>query len=73
MALLRALLAGPAALLLDEPFSRLDTELRTQIRNLVFSHAKARALPLVLVTHDAEDARAAAGPVVTPLGQPVTL
>lgn len=71
VALLRALLAGPEALLLDEPFSRLDTALREQIRSLVFDHARARGLPLVLVTHDAEDARAAAGPVVTPLGQTV--
>ena len=71
VALLRALLAGPEALLLDEPFSRLDTALREQIRSLVFDHARARGLPLVLVTHDAEDALAAAGPVVTPLGQTV--
>ena len=71
VALLRALLAGPEALLLDEPFSSLDTALRAQIRSLVFDHARARGLPLVLVTHDAEDARAAAGPVVTPLGQTV--
>ena len=71
VARLRALLAGPEALLLDEPFSSLDTALRAQIRSLVFDHARARGLPLVLVTHDAEDARAAAGPVVTPLGQTV--
>lgn len=73
VALLRALMAEPQALLLDEPFSRLDTDLREQIRSLVFDHARARGLPLVLVTHDAEDARAARGPVVTPLGAPVTL
>jgi len=73
VALLRALLANPEALLLDEPFSRLDTELREQIRTLVLTHARALSLPLVLVTHDAEDARAATGPVVTPLGQAVHL
>ena len=71
VALLRALLAEPQALLLDEPFSRLDTDLRGQIRSLVFGRARDLGLPLVLVTHDAEDARAAAGPVVSPLGQPV--
>ncbi len=73
VALLRALLAEPQALLLDEPFSRLDTDLRAQIRALVFAHARARGLPLVLVTHDAEDARAAGGVVVSPLGAPVDL
>ncbi len=73
VALLRALLAEPRALLLDEPFSRLDTDLREQVRSLVFAQARARGLPLVLVTHDADDARAAAGPVVTPLGLPVAL
>lgn len=73
VALLRALLAGPQALLLDEPFSRLDTDLRGQIRSLVFDHARAMVLPLILVTHDAEDARAASGQVVSPLGQPIAL
>jgi putative thiamine transport system ATP-binding protein len=50
---------------LDEPFSRLDTALRAQVRELVFARAKARALPVLMVTHDAEDARAAGGEIVT--------
>lgn len=66
VALLRTLLAEPRALLLDEPFARLDTELRQQIHNLVFTTAQARGLPVVLVTHDPEDAQAAGGPVVAP-------
>ena len=66
VALLRTLLAEPRALLLDEPFARLDMDLRQQIRDLVFSTARARGLPVVLVTHDPEDARAAGGPVVAP-------
>ena len=69
VALLRTLLAQPRALLLDEPFARLDMDLRQQIRDLVFSTARARGLPVVLVTHDPEDARAAGGPVVA-LGPP---
>jgi len=73
VALLRTLMAGPQALLLDEPFSRLDADLRAQIRSLVLDRARALGLPTLLVTHDADDARAAAGPVVTPLGQPVKL
>lgn len=66
VALARTLLAEPEALLLDEPFSRLDQALRAQIRDLVFQ--MARALPVILVTHDPEDARAAKGPVVDVMG-----
>lgn len=64
VALMRMLLSEPHALLLDEPFSGLDAELRGQVRQLVFDHAKARALPVLLVTHDAEDADAAGGKVI---------
>lgn len=71
VALMRTLLAEPRALLLDEPFSRLDATLRAQIRGFVFQRAAARGLPVLLVTHDAEDARAAGGPVLDPLGRPV--
>jgi putative thiamine transport system ATP-binding protein len=56
VALMRALLAKPAAILLDEPFSKLDRSLRGQMRDYVFSHIKARGIPAVLVTHDLEDA-----------------
>jgi putative thiamine transport system ATP-binding protein len=65
VSLARTLLAEPQARLLDEPFSRLDQTLRAQIRDLVFS--ETRNLPVILVTHDPEDARAAGGPVVSPL------
>lgn len=55
VSLLRALLAEPQALLLDEPFSRLDKALRTTFRNWVFDAVRARNIPAVLVTHDEED------------------
>jgi putative thiamine transport system ATP-binding protein len=64
VALMRTLLAGPRALLLDEPFSKLDTALRSEVRRFVFEHATGRGLPALLVTHDEADARAAGGPVV---------
>ena len=64
VALMRTLLAEPQALLLDEPFSRLDAALRDQIRQVVFALARARALPVLLVTHDPGDADAAGGRVV---------
>ncbi|NTZ36547.1 ATP-binding cassette domain-containing protein [Enterobacter sp. JMULE2] len=55
VSLLRALLAEPQALLLDEPFSRLDKALRTTFRKWVFDAVRARNIPVVLVTHDEED------------------
>lgn len=63
VALMRMLLSGPKALLLDEPFSRLDTERRDKIRELVFAQARANGLPVLLVTHDHADADAAGGRV----------
>ncbi len=65
VALMRTLLAAPDALLLDEPFSRLDDALKAQMRRLVFSRAQAAKLPILLVTHDPADAEAAGGAVLT--------
>jgi putative thiamine transport system ATP-binding protein len=64
VALMRTLLSEPKALLLDEPFSKLDAELRGQMRDIVFGTAKRLKLPIVLVTHDEADATAAGGPVI---------
>ena len=64
VALVRMLLSNPRALLLDEAFSRLDADLRAQVRDLVFQTAKERALPVLMVTHDIEDAQAAGGAVI---------
>jgi putative thiamine transport system ATP-binding protein len=64
VALMRTLLAEPRALLLDEPFGKLDAPLRDDVRRFVFDHARERALPMLLVTHDEADARAAGGPVL---------
>ena len=55
VALLRALLAQPKALLLDEPFSRLDVALRDNFRQWVFSEVRELAIPVVQVTHDLQD------------------
>ena len=67
VSLARALLAQPRALLLDEPFSKLDVALRARMRALVFGLVKARNIPALLVTHDAADvAQADALTVLTP-------
>jgi putative thiamine transport system ATP-binding protein len=56
VSLLRALLAGPQALLLDEPFSKLDAALRQRMRDFTWRELHRRAVPAVLVTHDRADA-----------------
>lgn len=55
VSLLRALLAAPRVVLLDEPFSRLDAALRTQVREFVWRHLQRAAVCAVLVTHDTAD------------------
>jgi len=70
VALMRTPLAKPAALLPDEPFSRLDSALRDQIRRfalaLALALARNRGLPVLLVTYDEGNADAAGGLVVRP-------
>jgi len=55
VSLMRTLLAKPRALLLDEPYSRLDQELRVQFREFVEHHCREQKLPTLIVTHDPED------------------
>ena len=71
VALMRALLAQPRALLLDEPFSRLDAALRDRMRAYVFTTVRARGVPTLLVTHDEADVADASA--VTRLPDPVSL
>lgn len=64
VAMMRVILSRPRALLLDEPFSKLDANLRVQFRRFVFGEAHRHRLPTIMVTHDPADAEAAGGDVV---------
>ena len=56
VALARALAPRPKLVLLDEPFSALDAELRGQLREEVRQVLRAEGATAVLVTHDQEEA-----------------
>lgn len=56
IALARALAAEPAVLLLDEPFSSLDINLRKDMRELVLELQREFNITTILVTHDQEEA-----------------
>ena len=55
VSLLRALLAEPEAILLDEPFSKLDESLRDSIKAFVFGQIGRLNIPALLVTHERSD------------------
>ena len=56
VALARALAPAPAVMLLDEPFSNLDADLRAQMRDEVERILRSSATTAVFVTHDQEEA-----------------
>ncbi len=68
VALARALAAKPRLLLLDEPFSALDENLREDMRTLVTQLHREYAMTTILVTHDREEALSMSGRVAMMFG-----
>jgi molybdate transport system ATP-binding protein len=64
VALARALARSPELVLLDEPFSALDRELRAQLVSLVRELSKELPVPIVHVTHSIAEARQLADQIV---------
>lgn len=60
----RALLAGPRFLLMDEPFSAVDAPRRATIAEVIARIRRELALPMLLVTHAAEDVARLADTVI---------
>jgi ABC-type Fe3+/spermidine/putrescine transport system ATPase subunit len=64
VALARALVGNPKLLLLDEPLSSLDAELRAGVRSELARLQRSLAVTTILVTHDREDAAILADRVI---------
>lgn len=64
VALARALAVKPKMILLDEPFSALDAELRNELRSDVVALLRAQGTTAILVTHDREEALVSSDKVV---------
>jgi ABC-type sugar transport system ATPase subunit len=60
VALLRAVFSDPRMLILDEPFSALDPDLRNESRTILKNFIHKLEVPVLLVTHDEADAAALA-------------
>lgn len=64
VALARSLVRKPELLLLDEPFSSLDTPIRIEMQNLLRDIRDNYNIPIVLITHDILEARRIADRVI---------
>lgn len=64
IALARALAPQPKLLLLDEPFSNLDTSLKRNLRTELFEIIRQSNVTAIFLTHDTQDAMAVSDDIV---------
>jgi len=64
VALVRTLATNPGLLLLDEPFSALDYQIKLQLEDLVSETLRSRGTTAILVTHDLSEAIAVSSSVI---------
>ena len=65
IAMMRAMLSAPHALLMDESFASLDPELRSQFGSFVAEQIKQKQIPALLISHHEDDKIFAKGKVIT--------
>jgi len=72
-ALIRSLIIEPTLILLDEPFSNLDFDIKLKIQQEIISYQKEIKATVIIVTHDIEDAIALSDEVIVLSGKPATV
>lgn len=72
-ALIRCLITEPEIILLDEPFSNLDFDIKLKIQKELLAYQKRTNATVVIVTHDIEDAIALSDEVLVLTGKPATI
>ncbi len=71
--LARALFSNPKLILLDEPFSMLDSITRSEVHNWFEAQISSRRLAAVLVTHDIREAISVSDRVLVMKGRPAKI
>jgi len=73
VALIRTLLTQPSVMLLDEPFTSLDFDVKLKIQRFLIDYHMKHSTTLLIVTHDIEDAIALSDTVVVLSDRPATV
>jgi NitT/TauT family transport system ATP-binding protein len=73
VALIRTLLIQPSILLMDEPFSNLDFDIKLRIQRQLIDYQQQNQISVLLVTHDIEDAISLSDRVIVLSAKPATI